>query len=219
MRIPGAKPENPDHVPVVQSVEHIAANTNPAKCPVPDKPEYAFIGRSNVGKSSLINMLVNRKGLARISGTPGKTQTINHFLVNKSWFMVDLPGYGYAKVSKTQRDKWIVFTTRYLKTRENLMTLFILVDGRINPQELDINFINYIGSIEIPFLILITKTDKIPSAQVKKNITAFQESLKPTWAELPRFIITSAIRKTGRKEVLDFINETNLLFKQSKVNL
>ncbi|MFA5217625.1 MAG: ribosome biogenesis GTP-binding protein YihA/YsxC [Bacteroidales bacterium] len=211
-----AEPTNPAFL--IRVVEHIAANSNPNKCPEPVLPEYAFIGRSNVGKSSLINMLVNHKGLARTSGTPGKTQTINHFLVDNSWYIVDLPGYGYAKVSKVQREKWLRFTTRYLRTRANLMTLFVLIDGRIPPQESDVNFINFLGAEQIPFIIAITKTDKVPSPQLKKNRQAVEEALKPTWMELPRFIYTSAARKRGREEILEFIQQTNLLFRPAGPN-
>ncbi|MFO7616718.1 MAG: ribosome biogenesis GTP-binding protein YihA/YsxC [Bacteroidales bacterium] len=203
---------------MIRAVEHVAANSNPDKCPAPVYPEYAFIGRSNVGKSSLINMVVDRKGLARISGTPGKTQTINHYIVNDAWFLVDLPGYGYAKVSKVQREKWVRFTTRYLKTRANLMTLFVLIDGRIPPQESDISFINFLGSIGIPFLIAITKTDKVPAPQLKKYRQAFEEALRPTWSEIPRFIATSAAKKRGRAEILEYIQETNLLFRTPAPN-
>jgi GTP-binding protein len=199
----------------IHSVEHITANTDPGKCPPPDKPEYAFIGRSNVGKSSLINMLVNRKGLARISGSPGKTRTINHYLVNQEWYIVDLPGYGYAKVAKTERGKWVGFTDKYLRDRTNLMCLFVLVDGRIEPQSIDLDFINHLGRIEIPFLIVLTKTEKIPVSQLKKNIAVFQSALSETWVELPRMVVTSAVSRTGRSELMLFIQQTNLLFNQS----
>jgi GTP-binding protein len=211
---PSKIPPATDVPVIIHSVEHVAANTDPGKCPPPDKPEYAFIGRSNVGKSSLINMLVNRRGLARISGSPGKTRTINHYLVNKEWYIVDLPGYGYAKAAKTERGKWIGFTDKYLRSRTNLMCLFVLVDGRIEPQSIDLDFINHLGRDEIPFLVIFTKTEKIAASQLKKNIGVFQSALSESWEELPRIVVTSAVSRTGRNKLMLFIQQTNLLFNQ-----
>lgn len=209
------KPQVADVPFIIHSVEHLAANTDPRKCPAPDRPEYAFIGRSNVGKSSLINMLVNRKGMARISGSPGKTQTINHYLINNEWYIVDLPGYGYAKVAKTKRERWMGFTDHYLQVRPNLMCLFVLVDGRIEPQVVDINFINHLGQSGIPFVIVFTKTEKTSAPQLKKSLGVYQTTLSETWQELPRIMVTSAHKRTGRAELLAFIQQTNLLFNRS----
>ena len=184
------------------------------KCPTPDKPEYAFIGRSNVGKSSLINMLVRKKKLAKISSTPGKTQLINHFIINEDWYLVDLPGYGYAKVSKIKRQAWGKLIDDYILNRENLMSLFLLIDSRLPPQKNDLSFIDFLGSNSIPFVILFTKTDKIKPKQVDLNLNNYKEHLKQTWEIIPTFIASSIINKTGRQEILDFISETNKLWKK-----
>ncbi len=184
------------------------------KCPPPDKPEYAFIGRSNVGKSSLINMLVRKKKLAKISSTPGKTQLINHFIINENWYLVDLPGYGYAKVSKTKRQAWGKLINDYILNRKNLMSLFLLIDSRLPPQKNDLSFIDFLGSSSIPFIILFTKTDKIKPKQVDLNLNNYKEHLKQTWEVVPTFIASSVVNKTGRKEILDFISETNKLWKK-----
>lgn len=184
------------------------------KCPQPDKPEYAFIGRSNVGKSSLINMLVRKKKLAKISSTPGKTQLINHFIINENWYLVDLPGYGYAKVSKTKRQAWGKLINDYILNRENLMSLFLLIDSRLPPQKNDLSFIDFLGLNSIPFVILFTKTDKIKPKQVDLNLNNYKVHLKQTWEIIPTFIASSIVNKTGRKEILDFISETNKLWKK-----
>lgn len=184
------------------------------KCPPPNKPEYAFIGRSNVGKSSLINMLVRKKKLAKISSTPGKTQLINHFIINENWYLVDLPGYGYAKVSKTKRQAWGKLINDYILNRENLMSLFLLIDSRLPPQKNDLSFIDFLGSNSIPFVILFTKTDKIKPKQIDLNLNNYKDHLKQTWEIIPTFIASSIVNKTGRKEILDFISETNKLWKK-----
>lgn len=192
----------------------LTSSPNLKKCPAPDKPEYAFIGRSNVGKSSLINMIVGKKKLAKISSTPGKTQLINHFIINEDWYLVDLPGYGYAKIAKTKREEWKKLINNYILNRENLMCLFLLIDSRLPPQKNDLSFIDFLGSNSIPFIILFTKTDKIKPKQVELNLNAFQEELKKTWEEVPKFILSSAINKNGREEILIFIGETNNLWKK-----
>lgn len=177
------------------------------KCPPPDKPEFAFIGRSNVGKSSLINMLTNRKGLAKISVKPGKTQTINHFIINKKWYLVDLPGYGYASVSRSQRFNWGKMIENYLLKRESLNCVFVLVDARLEPQAIDLSFIAWAGSKALPLCILFTKTDKLTKNQVAQNRLAFEKALLETWEELPPMLMTSSIKKTGKDDVLTFIQE------------
>lgn len=196
----------------ITSSQFIMSNTSVKKCPKPELPEYAFIGRSNVGKSSLINMLTGRKALAKISGKPGKTQLINHFLINDSWYLVDLPGYGYARVAKTQRGKWITFIADYVVERENLMCLFVLIDTRIDPQTIDLEFIDFLGLKEVPFSILFTKTDKLSANQIQKNIASFKKELLKSWEAMPPFFITSAKTGTGKKEILSFIHETNTSF-------
>lgn len=188
------------------------SNTNPDKCPKPDKPEYAFIGRSNVGKSSLINMLTSRKALAKISGKPGKTQLINHFLINESWYLVDLPGYGYATIAKTQREKWMHFITEYIRKRENLMCLFVLIDTRIAPQKIDLEFIEMLGEYGMPFNLIFTKTDKITANKVQDNIAVFKTKMLETWEEMPDYFISSARSGAGKDEVLEFIDKTNHKF-------
>lgn len=175
------------------------------KCPAPDKPEFAFIGRSNVGKSSLINMLTDRKGLAKISVKPGKTQTINHFIINEKWYLVDLPGYGYASVSKSQRFSFGKMIEEYILNRENLYCLFILIDSRLDPQPIDLSFIEWAGSKEIPICILFTKTDKLKKNELQPNRKRFENVLLQTWEELPPMIMTSSSEKKGKEEVLSFI--------------
>lgn len=192
----------------------LTSSPNFKKCPAPDKPEYAFIGRSNVGKSSLINMIVGKKKLAKISSTPGKTQLINHFIINESWYLVDLPGYGYAKIAKTKRQEWKKLINDYILNRENLMCLFLLVDSRLPPQKNDLSFIDFLGSNSIPFLIIFTKTDKIKPKQIELNLITYKEELKKTWETVPEFILSSIIDKKGRDEILNFIGETNNLWKK-----
>jgi GTP-binding protein len=179
------------------------------ECPKPEFPEYAFIGRSNVGKSSLINMLCNHKELARTSSNPGKTIAINHFKINDSWYIVDLPGYGYAKRSKTLRSQWEEELEKYLRGRENLQCVFVLVDSRIDPQASDLEFINFLGELEVPMAIVFTKTDKLNQSERSKNTRRFTEKVLEYWEELPPAYQTSAIEKKGRDQLLKFIAETN----------
>ncbi|MDZ4824460.1 MAG: ribosome biogenesis GTP-binding protein YihA/YsxC [Flavobacteriales bacterium] len=190
------------------SSEFHSASVLIEKCPKPVYPEFAFVGRSNVGKSSLINLLLNRKGLAKTSGTPGKTKTINHFIVNKdkdSWYLVDLPGYGYAKVSKSDRNKWETFIRSYITTRENLRCTFVLIDSRIPPQQIDLDFVKWLGKNEIAFAICYTKTDKPKPAVLLRNMEAFELRMLGIFADLPNLFITSAENRKGSAEVLDFI--------------
>jgi GTP-binding protein len=197
----------------IKKAEYVISNPSVDKCPKPDRPEYAFIGRSNVGKSSLINMLCNKKELAKISSAPGKTQLINHFEIvsgkNTQWYLVDLPGYGFAVISQKQRKNWERMIDNYIRKRENLSNLFVLVDSRHTPQQIDIDFINRLGEWQIPFAIVFTKTDKNKPAVTPRNINAFMSRLSKTWTELPAYFISSALKKTGRKEILDFINKVN----------
>ncbi len=197
---------------IIKSAEFLMSNSQLKGCPKPTLPEYAFIGRSNVGKSSLINMLVNKKDLAKTSAQPGKTRLINHFFINGNWYLVDLPGYGYAKVSKTDREKWQTYINNYLAKRENLMCLFILIDSRIEPQKSDMEFIEKVGEAEIPFVLVFTKTDKLGKEKIKLNIEAFKAEMQKTWDELPQLFVTSAVTKEGHDEILDFIEKTNKLF-------
>lgn len=197
----------------IKEAEFTVSNTNYEKCPAPNMAEYAFIGRSNVGKSSLINMLTSKKGLAKISTTPGKTQLINHFLINKKWYLVDLPGYGYAKVSKTSKAAWDRMIKDYLEKRKNLMTVFVLIDIRLEPQPVDINFIRWLGEKQIPISLIFTKADKISKQQVIFSVELFKRTLLKTWEELPLLFITSSEKKTGRDEILNYIDQINKDFK------
>jgi GTP-binding protein len=194
---------------VITSSEYIISSPDYTKCPPPDKPEYAFIGRSNVGKSSLINMLCNNQKLAKTSATPGKTQLINHFLINKQWFLVDLPGYGFAKVSQTARRRWEQMIENYLRKRENLINVFVLIDSRHQPQKIDLEFVNQLGRWDIPFCLVFTKADKESQRTVSMNVKAFLNKMKETWQFLPRHFVTSAEKKMGREEILKFIGEQN----------
>ncbi len=186
----------------IKSAEFVISNTEVSKCPAPKLPEYAFIGRSNVGKSSLINMLCTRKDLAKTSGKPGKTQLINHFLINKSWYLVDLPGYGFAKVGRDAREKWHKFIEDYILERSNLMCTFVLIDSRIPPQKIDQEFMNWLGENHIPFVIAFTKIDKLSKKQFNDNITAYLLEMKKDWEEVPQCFYTSAEKKTGRTELI-----------------
>jgi GTP-binding protein len=197
----------------IKSATFIVSNSDYIKCPAPEKPEYAFIGRSNVGKSSLINMLCAKRGLAKTSSTPGKTLLINHFLVNENWYLVDLPGYGFAKVSKTERDKLENMINGYLKNRSNLLSVFVLIDSRIPPQQIDLNFINGLGKSNIPFSIVFTKADKLSRTKLSASVNTFKLTLLKTWNELPPTFITSAETRMGRDEVMSYIEETNKVFK------
>jgi len=194
---------------LIKTAEFVMSNSEVAKCPKDVLPEYAFIGRSNVGKSSLINMLTNHKNLAKTSGRPGKTQLINHFLINKNWFLVDLPGYGYAKVSKTAKKKFQKFITDYFEKRQQLVAAFVLVDIRHEPQKIDLEFMEWMGVNAIPFSIIFTKADKLKPKVIERNVEAYTQELLKTWEEAPTYFITSSTSSVGRDEVLQNIDETN----------
>lgn len=190
---------------LIKSAEYVISSPDLTKCPPPDKPEFAFIGRSNVGKSSLINMLCDNQKLAKTSGTPGKTQMINHFIVNKQWYLVDLPGYGFAKVSQNARNRWEQMIENYLRKRENLTNVFILIDSRHSPQKLDIDFANQLGKWGIPFCLVFTKSDKETQKLVSANVRAFLDKLLEYWQFLPQHFVTSAVKKLGKDKILGFI--------------
>jgi len=193
----------------IKSAKFVISNTDVSKCPKENLPEYAFIGRSNVGKSSLINMLTNHKNLAKISGKPGKTQLINHFIINDNWFLVDLPGYGYAKVSKDKRRTFQKFIKDYFNKRMQLVCSFVLVDSRHEPQKIDLEFMEFLGENGIPFAIIFTKIDKLNKSNLTKNIAVYKNVLLETWEELPPYFITSSSNQDGKNEVLDYINNVN----------
>ena len=193
----------------IKSAEFLISNTDVSKCPHDGKPEYAFIGRSNVGKSSLINMLTGRKGLAMTSSTPGKTQLINHFIINDEWYLVDLPGYGYAQRGKKGRERIQQIIDLYLDEREELTCLFVLLDSRHEPQKIDLEFIEKLGESGIPFAIIFTKTDKISVGKLNANLEIYKTKLLETWEELPPIFTTSSEHKKGRDEVLEYIEEIN----------
>ena len=193
----------------IRSAKYLISNPKVEGCPEPDKPEYAFIGRSNVGKSSLINMLTNQTKLAKTSGSPGKTQLINHFLINYDWYMVDLPGYGFAKVSQKQRAAWEKMIADYLKKRENLVCVFVLIDSRLKPQQLDLDFINQLGDWGIPFALVFTKADKITQREAAANVRAFIDKMKEEWEFIPQKFVTSTVKFHGRKDILNYIGELN----------
>jgi GTP-binding protein len=196
----------------INKAEFVISNTDVSKCPDPKLPEYAFIGRSNVGKSSLINMLCNHQGLAKISGKPGKTQLINHFLINDNWFLVDLPGYGYAKVPKNQRQKFEKFISEYLLTRTNLMNVFVLIDCRHSPQDIDLDFMAWLGEKGIPFSMVFTKLDKLRPTEKKNFLPNYEREMLKIWEVMPPVFITSSVSKDGKEELLDYIEEINLSF-------
>lgn len=198
---------------MIKEAEFVISNKKVSDCPAPTLPEYAFIGRSNVGKSSLINMLVNNKKLAKTSGTPGKTQLINHFIIDKTWYLVDLPGYGYAKVSKTERARWETFIRQYFLERPNLMCAFVLLDCRLPPQKSDLDFMNWLGEKGIPFVMTFTKIDKLNSGQLSKNLQAYKKEMLKEWEFLPDIITTSAEGSLGRNEIVNLIERTNPLYK------
>jgi GTP-binding protein len=193
--------------------EFIISSTDYTRCPKPLFPEYAFIGRSNVGKSSLINMLTDQKMLAKTSSTPGKTQLINHFLINGEWYLVDLPGYGYARAAKGKRKQWEQVIEQYLLKRPNLLSTFLLVDSRLSMQESDRKVINWFGENQLHFTVVLTKTDKLSTNQLASNYEAYKRELLKDWEQLPPFILTSARLNTGKGEILSFIEKTNKLFK------
>lgn len=196
----------------INQAEFITSSTKIEQCPQPDKPEYAFIGRSNVGKSSLINMLTGRRKLVKVSGSPGKTITINHFLINENWYLVDLPGFGYAKRSKSERAKWEKMIRSYILKRTNLLNIFLLVDARHEPQKLDTDFMEWLGASQIPFVIVFTKEDKLKKMQLENNLAAYKKLLLKNWEELPGIFIASSKSGLGKEEILDFIDVTNQLF-------
>ncbi|MBU3853019.1 MAG: ribosome biogenesis GTP-binding protein YihA/YsxC [Candidatus Paraprevotella stercoravium] len=193
----------------IKSAEFIISNAVVGKCPDTNNPEYAFIGRSNVGKSSLINMLTGRNKLAKTSATPGKTMLINHFLINNEWYLVDLPGYGYAKRSKKDKDKLEVMISSYILKREQMINLFLLIDCRHEPQKIDLEFMEWLGENGVPFSIVFTKADKLGGGKLKQNISHYLKELKKQWEELPPYFITSSENKTGRQEILDYIEQIN----------
>jgi GTP-binding protein len=197
----------------ITSARFIISNTDISKCPKPVLPEYAFIGRSNVGKSSLINMLTGNKSLAKTSAKPGKTQLINHFLINEKWYLVDLPGYGYAKVSKEKSALFEKFIADYLTTRTNLLCVFVLVDSRLPLQQIDREFFEWCGKKEIPFSIIFTKTDKLKKQELEKNISIYEAQLLRYWEEMPVSFLTSSEKGLGREEILDYIEKVNKVFR------
>jgi GTP-binding protein len=205
---------------IIRSSKYLISSPDYKACPKPDRPEYAFIGRSNVGKSSLINMVCNHDHLAKTSGSPGKTQMINHFEIesipssiqkNKvdRWYIVDLPGYGFARVSQSQRKKWQKMIEDYLRKRENLINVFLLIDSRHSPQKLDIDFVNQLGEWKVPFCLLFTKADKENQRMVNSHVKFFLDQMKESWQFLPQHIVTSAVKKTGREKILELIEEMN----------
>ncbi|MFW5774453.1 MAG: ribosome biogenesis GTP-binding protein YihA/YsxC [Tangfeifania sp.] len=194
---------------MIKEARFLISNTDLDKCPAPNKPEYAFIGRSNVGKSSLINMLTNRKSLAKISVKPGKTKLINHFLINEEWYLVDLPGYGYAKIGKQERKKWEKFVRKYILMRENLFCLFVLIDSRHEPQNVDLEFMEWLGMSQIPFAMVFTKTDKLKPGELKKNIENYKARMLETWEFMPPYFTSSVSTGEGKKEILNYIQNIN----------
>ncbi|PIB36548.1 YihA family ribosome biogenesis GTP-binding protein [Reichenbachiella sp. 5M10] len=193
----------------IKSAEFVISNTDITKCPVTKEPEYAFIGRSNVGKSSLINMLTDRTKLAKTSGKPGKTQLINHFHINKEWYLVDLPGYGWAQVSKKLKEEWEIMIRKYLRERTNLINIFILIDSRIPPQKIDLDFIQWVGENGLPFSIIFTKADKTGNRKILSNIETFKNTLRQNWDELPPMFVSSSAQKHGQQEILEYIDQIN----------
>lgn len=196
----------------IKSAEFVVSNSEVAKCPDSKLPEYAFIGRSNVGKSSLINMLTERKNLAKTSGRPGKTQLINHFLINNSWHLVDLPGYGYARVSKSAKKTFQKFITAYFEKREQMICAFVLIDSRHKPQPIDLEFMQWLGEHQVPFCIIFTKADKLKPKALERNLNDYQAEMLQTWTEMPEYFITSSSNGMGRDEVLNYIESINEQF-------
>lgn len=193
----------------VVKAEFVVSNTKIERCPKPDRHEYAFIGRSNVGKSSLINMLTNNNKLAKTAAKPGKTQLINHFLINESWYMVDLPGYGYARISETTRQQFDRMIRDYILKRENLVCLFVLIDSRLEPQKIDLEFMEWLGGNGVPFVMVFTKADKLTTTQRQKCIGEYQQKMQDTWETMPMAFMTSSEKRMGRQEMLDYIEELN----------
>lgn len=199
-------------VMIVKSAEFICSNTQISKLPPPVKPEYAFIGRSNVGKSSLINMLTGKKGLAKTSQTPGKTQLINHFLINDDWYLVDLPGYGYARISKSKKEDWNKFIRTYLDKRESLQCVMVLIDSRLEPQKIDLEFCNWLGEHGLAFVLIFTKADKQSAIKTDQNVAKFRKALMATFEEVPQHFVTSSENQIGKEEVLGFVDQINKSF-------
>jgi GTP-binding protein len=197
----------------IKSAEFVISNSDVEKCPDSSLPEYAFIGRSNVGKSSLINMLTGRKSLAKTSGRPGKTQLINHFLINKEWHLVDLPGYGYARVSKSIKKTFQKFITQYFEHRRQMLCAFVLIDSRHEPQAIDLEFMEWLGEHQIPFCIIFTKADKLKPKALERNVEHYKARMLETWLEMPQYFITSAESGVGQEEVLEYIDSINSQFK------
>ncbi|APS37635.1 MULTISPECIES: ribosome biogenesis GTP-binding protein YihA/YsxC [Salegentibacter] len=193
----------------IKSAEFVVSNTRVNQCPDSKLPEYAFIGRSNVGKSSLINMLTGRKALAKTSAKPGKTQLINHFLINKNWHLVDLPGYGYAKVSKSTKRTFQKFITKYFEDRAQMICAFVLIDSRHEPQPIDMEFMQWLGEHNVPFCIIFTKADKMKPKALERNINNYQDKMLEVWEEMPEFFVSSATSKLGQDEILDYIEAIN----------
>tara|TARA_R110002074_G_scaffold199365_2_gene367136 strand:- start:1572 stop:2195 length:624 start_codon:yes stop_codon:yes gene_type:complete len=193
----------------IKSAEFVVSNSEVTKCPKNNFPEYAFIGRSNVGKSSLINMLTDRKSLAKTSGRPGKTQLINHFIVNDNWYLVDLPGYGYARVSKSSKRKFQQFITNYFEQRKQIVSAFVLVDIRHKPQPIDLEFMQYLGESGIPFAIIFTKADKLKPKAIERQVDDYCQELLKSWEEVPQYFVTSSSKSIGKDDVLEFIGSTN----------
>ena len=200
----------------IKTATFVVSNQDVSKCPKTNFPEYAFIGRSNVGKSSLINMLTNQKKLAKTSGRPGKTQLINHFLINEQWYLVDLPGYGYARVSKSSKKTFQKFITSYFQQRKQLVSAFVLIDIRHEPQQIDLNFMQWLGEHQIPFSIIFTKSDKLKPKAIERNILHYQSVLSEKWEELPQHFITSSTKFEGKEELLNYIDSINLSIKNTK---
>ena len=194
---------------MIKHAEFIGSFTKISQCPTEPLPEYAFIGRSNVGKSSLINMLTKRKALAKVSHTPGKTKLLNYFRVDSAWYLVDLPGYGYAKVSKSDRSTWGKMIRAYLTNRSTLSCVFVLIDARIPPQKIDIEFINWLGEMQIPFVIAFTKIDKVKPRDIQNSVNKFYAELKKTWTDLPECFLTSSVSTAGHDEIHGFIDGIN----------
>lgn len=201
---------------IIKDAQFVISNTDYKQCPTDGKPEYAFIGRSNVGKSSLINMVTNHKGLAMTSSKPGKTQLINHFIINNEWYLVDLPGYGYAQRGKEGRETIRIIIEDYILNRDDLTNLFLLLDCRHEPQLIDLEFMEWLGENEIPFAIIFTKIDKLSKSRVKENLAKYTDKLQETWDELPPIFITSSEHRIGGEEILDYIDKINKELKHKK---
>ncbi len=201
---------------IIRTADFLTSSADYRNCPAPDKPEFAFIGRSNVGKSSLINAITSRKGLAKTSGTPGKTQLINHFIINENWYLVDLPGYGFAKVPTATRENWEGMIRDYLLRRSNLLSTVVLIDVRLDPQAIDLDFLSWLGEHNIPFSIVFTKADKLTRNELASKLSRYKKTLLDAWEELPSFFVTSAETGAGKEELLSYFDETIPLFEPGK---